>query len=167
MSKDPIPDLAPAAVEAVLAFARERRARSAHYVGNADRGLIEGLSGIVGKEALSIMDVPDRWKTGFAFWWDEAEFPGIPCPERPEWLEGISCYQEGAPDCPDLWIHDIAWSPRDQLAQILAFRSTKHGLIPNLALLGPARQTRRLRSHRWRDLGEVLLASLPDPPTPR
>jgi hypothetical protein len=165
MSKDPIPDLAPALVEAVLAFARERGVRSAHYVGNADRGLIEGLTGIVGKEALSIMDYPDRWQTSFAFWWDEREFPGIPCPERPEWLEGISCYEEGGPACPDLWIHDIAWSPSRQLARILAFTNRKHGLIPNLALLGPARQTTRLKSYQWRDLGDVLLASLPDPST--
>jgi hypothetical protein len=160
MSCEPIPDLPAAQVAAILAFARERGCRTAHYVGNADRALIEGLSALMGKDGVSIMDMPDRWKTGFAFWWDEREFPDTPCPERPDWLEGISSYQEGAPDCPDLFIHESEWSRPNQLARILVFRRRKHGLIPNLALLGSAKETRRLNSYEWHEAEGVLLASV-------
>ncbi len=151
MSNHPIPDLAPAVVEAVLGFARERGVRSAHYVGNADRGLIEGLTSIVGKEALSIMDMPDPWKTGFAFWWDEREFPGIPCPERPEWLEGISCYQEGGPDEADLMIWETPWNRASQLLRIIGFRRRRgYRPFPQVVLLGEARRICLAGIYEWK-----------------
>lgn len=148
MSKPSIPDLPSEHVATLLAFVREHGIRTAHYVGHADRCLIEGLSGMLGKDAVSIMDMADRWETGFAFWWDEREFPNTPCPERPEWLEGISCYQEGAPDCPDLWIQDTAWNAPDQLTRIIAFRQPKHPPIQNIALLRDARNIPELDGYR-------------------
>jgi len=45
-SRPPLEDLPDGEVSAILDFARERRIRSAHDVGNADRALIGGLAGI-------------------------------------------------------------------------------------------------------------------------
>jgi hypothetical protein len=136
----PIPDLPADVVSAILACARERGIRTAHDVGNADRGLIEGLVEIVGKEGVSIMDMLDRWKTGFAFWWEERDFPNTPCPERPEWLEGVSCYQEGGPNLPDLLIRDIRWNHRLQLHRIIAHYGRREGHIPGIIMIGEARE---------------------------
>jgi len=131
-----------------------------HYVGHADRSLIEGLVGVVGKAGVTLMDMQNRWGVGTRFYWDEFESSGIEYPEAEDWLEGITSYQEGAPDCPDLWIHDIAWLPPRELARILAFRNRKYGLIPSLALLGPAKVTSRLNSYRWSEVNDVLLATV-------
>jgi hypothetical protein len=49
-SRPLIDDLPEPVVSAILGFALERRIRSAHYVGNANRALIEGLAGIVGRD---------------------------------------------------------------------------------------------------------------------
>ena len=73
MSAPSIPDLPPEQVSAILAFVQERGIRSAHYVGNADRGLIEGLSGMLGKEWVTLMDVSNRWGSGSRYFWDEFE----------------------------------------------------------------------------------------------
>lgn len=137
---NPIPDLPAEVVSAVLAFARGCGCQSAHYIGNADRALIEGLAGIMGKDRVSIMDIPDRWKTGFAYFWDEDEFPGTPCPERPDWLEDIACYQEGAPDPPYLLIRDTPWDHRLQLRRIIAHHARKKRHIPGVAMIGGARE---------------------------
>jgi hypothetical protein len=120
MSAPSIPDLPPEQVSTILALVQEHGIRSAHYVGNADRGLIEGLSGVLGKHAVSIMDMPDRWRAGAAFWRDEHEYPGIPCPERQEWLEDIACYQEGAPEH-ELALRDYPWDSSDQLDRSVRF----------------------------------------------
>jgi hypothetical protein len=144
---NPIPDLPADVVSAILAFARELGVRSAHYIGNADRALIEGLVGILGKDGVSIMDIPDRWKTGFAFWWDEREFPNTPCPECPDWLEGISSYQEGAPEPPYLLIRDTPWDHRLQLRRIIAHHDRKQRHIPGVAMIGEARKVSLPRTH--------------------
>lgn len=157
MSKPPIPDLPSEQISASLAVVREHGIRFAHYVGNADRGLIEGLSGVLGKDAVSIMDMADRWKTGFAFWCDEREFPGTLCPERPEWLEGISCYQEGGPDCPDLWIQDTEWNAPEQLARIIAFRQPKHPPIPFIALMLEGQGTPALAGYVRSEIENITL----------
>ncbi len=154
---NPIPDLPADVVSAVLAFARERGIRTVHYVGNADQALIEGLVGIVGKDGVSIMDIPDRWKTGFGFCWDEREFPNTPCPERPDWLEDIACYQEGGPDCPDLWIQDTGWNAPEQLAEIIAFRQRKHPAIPFIALMLEARDTPALAGYVRSEIENITL----------
>ena len=160
MSEESFPIVTPAQVETILGFARERAVKSVHYVGNADRSLIEGLVGVVGKAGVTLMDMHNRWGAGTRFFWDEFESSGNEYPEAEDWLEGITCYQEGGPDCPDLWIHDINWSPPRQLARILAFQNRNHRLIPSLALLGPARQTTRLNSYKWCEVNDVLLATV-------
>jgi hypothetical protein len=171
-SRPPLEDLPDGVLSANLDFARERRIRSAHYVGNADRALIEGLAGIVGKDALSLMDMPDRWKTGFAFWWDEREFPGFPCSETPEWLEGISCYQEGGPDETDLMIWEAPWHRPAQMLRVIAFRRSRGWRpFPQVALLGAAREIRLPGIYSWRtgrgyDFG-VLRDSVKAPRKPR
>jgi hypothetical protein len=147
-------------VETILGFARERAVKTVHYVGNADRSLIESLVGVVGKAGVTLMDMHNRWGGGTRYFWDEFESSDMEYPEVEDWLEEIFCFQEGGPDCPDLWIHDIAWSPRRQLAMILAFANRQHRLIPNLALLGPAKLTSRLNSYRWSEVNDVLLATV-------
>jgi hypothetical protein len=153
---DPIPDLPAVVVSSILAFARELGVGSAHYIGNADRALIEGLSGILGKDAVSIMDMADRWKTGFAFFWDEREFPDTPCPERPEWLEGISSYQEGAPDPPYLLVRDTPWDHRLQLRRIIAHHERKDRHIPGVAMIGEARQVSIPRGYEFTSSSDYL-----------
>lgn len=160
MSEEPFPIITAAQVETILGFARERVVKSVHYVGNADRSLINGLVSVVGKAGVTLMDMHNRWGDGSRYFWDEFESSGMKYPKGEDWLEGIRCYQEGGPDYPDLWIHDIAWSPPRQLARILAFRNRNHGLIPNLALLGPAKLTSQLNSYRWSQKNDVLLATL-------
>lgn len=140
MAKPPIPDLPADVVSAILAYTRELGVSAAHYVGNADRALIEGLVGILGNDGVSIMDIPDRWKTGFAFWWDERDFPNTPCPECPDWLEDVVCYQEGGPNPPYLLIRDTPWNHRLQLRRIIAFHGRKERHIPGIALIGEARR---------------------------
>ena len=153
---NPIPDLPADVVSAVLAFARELGVGSAYYIGNADRALIEGLSGMLGKDAVSIMDMPDRWKTGFAFWWDEREFPGTPCPERPDWLEGISSYQEGAPDPPYLLIRDTPWDHRLPLRRIIACHGRKDRHFPGVALIGGGREVSLPRHYEIFSISEPV-----------
>jgi hypothetical protein len=156
MSKPSIPDLPSEQISAILAFVREHDIRSAHYVGNADRGLIEGLSGMLGKDAVSIMDVADRWRTGFAFWWDERDFPNTPCPEPPEWLEGISSYQEGGPNPPYLLIRDTPWDHRLQLRRIIAHHERRDRHIPGVAMIGEAREVSLPRHYKTFSTSEHL-----------
>ena len=157
------PDLPAEMVSAILGFARERQIRTAHYVGNADRGLIEGFTVLLGRDGISVTDIPDRWRTGFAFWWDEREFPGTPCPERPAWLEDISCYQEGMPDESDLIVWETPWDRASQFLRILAFRR-KAGWqpSPNVALLGEARKIRLPEVYEWTVTDDLALGILRD-----
>ena len=140
MARPPIPDLPADVVSAILAYTRELGVSAAHYIGNADRALIQGLVGILGKDGVSIMDVPDRWKTGFAFWWYGREFPITPCPERPDWLEDLACFQEGGPNPPYLLIRDTPWDHRLQLRRIIAFHGRRLRHIPGVAMIGEARR---------------------------
>lgn len=123
--------------------------------------MIVGLCNLVGIVNVSIMDMPDRWGTGFAFFYDEAEFPGIQCPQHPDWLEGITSYQEGAPDCPDVWGQDWPWDRPHQMARIAIFRRAKFGLIPAWAFLGKARQVTRMGPWDWHESRDVLFAETP------
>ncbi|MEY4569252.1 MAG: hypothetical protein RLZZ398_691 [Verrucomicrobiota bacterium] len=156
MSKPTVPDLPSAQISAILAFVREHGIRSAHYVGNADRGLIEGLSEMLGKDAVSIMDVTDRWRTDFAFWWDERDFPNTPCPECPDWLEGISSYQEGGPHPPYLLIRDTPWDHRLQLRRIIACHGRKDRHIPGVALIGGGREVSLPRHYKTLSTSEHI-----------
>lgn len=152
-----IPDLTTETVSQVLDFARDLGSESAHYIGNADRALIEGLVGIMGNEQVSIMDIPDRWKTGFAFFWDEREFPRTPCPERPEWLSGVDCYQEGGPEPPYLLIRDTPWEHRLQLRRIIANHARKDRHIPGVALIGEAREVSFPKGYEVKSSTDITL----------
>lgn len=137
---DSISNLPADVVSSILTFARKLEVSSAHYIGNADRSLIKGLSEILGNDAVSIIDIPDRWKTGFAFFWDEHEFPNTPCPECPNWLKGITSYQEGGPNLSYLLIQDTPWNHRLQLRNIVEHKKKKNLSIPGIVLIGEARE---------------------------
>lgn len=150
MSAPSIPDLPSEQVSAILAFVQEQGIRSVHYVGNADRGLIEGLSGMLGKEWVTLMDVSNRWGSGSRYFWGDFESSGAEFPECPEWLEEVVCYEEGAPETFDLLIRDIRWDTAGQLAAIIKSRSREHPSIPHVVALLDARNVRTPAGYsRW------------------
>jgi hypothetical protein len=159
MSRSPIPDLPADDVSAILTFARERGARTAHYVGNADRALIEGLIGLVGKDGVSIMDVSNRWGSGSRYFRDEFESSGAAFPECPSWLEGIVCYEEGAPERFDLLIRDVRWDFPKQLGAIIASRERKHPKIPSIAVMLEARKVAVPADYESSEIGEITFIS--------
>lgn len=160
MSRDSIPDLPADIVSALLAFAREREIRTAHYIGNADRALIEGLVGLVGKECVTLMDVSNRWRSGTRHFWDEFESSGAEFPECPDWLKDIDCYEEGAPETFDLLIRDIRWDSPKQLKAIIASRQRKHPKIPHIAVMLEARKVAVPAGYESSEMGEVTFISL-------
>jgi hypothetical protein len=153
---DPIPDLPAGVVSEILAFARELGVRSAHYIGNADRALIEGLVGILGKDGVSIMDMPNRLGGGTRYFWDEFESSGMEFPESPDWLEGICSYQEGAPNPPHLLIRDTPWDHRLQLRRIIACHGRKDRHIPGVALIGGGREISLPRHYKTLSTSEHI-----------
>ena len=143
---DSIPDLQVDVVSQVLTFTRELGVSSAHYVDNADRILIEGLIGMLGKNGVSIMDMPNRWGGGRRFFLDEFESCSVVYPECPDWLEDIVSYQEGGPQAPYLLIRDSPWDHRLQLRRIVAFHGREERHIPGVAMISNARQVSIPRS---------------------
>ncbi len=73
-----------------------------YYTGRADEGLLRALIAHRASLAVSVMDMPDQWGVGYVSWYDEEEFGENLPRERPDWLQGIPFYQEGAPS------HEIA-----------------------------------------------------------
>jgi len=163
MSSPSTPDLPSEQVSAILAFVQKHGIRSVHYVGNADRGLIEGLSGMLGKECVTLMDVSNRWGSGSRYFWDEFESSGAEFPECPEWLEDIDCYEEGAPETFDLLIRDIRWDTAGQLAAMIKSRSRKHSSIPHVVALLDARNVRTPAGYSRCEQGTVSWISLISP----
>ncbi len=98
--------------------------RSVHYTGAADEGLLRALLSHQLKLEISVMDMPDHWGTGYAFWYDEVEFGNCLPRERPEWLEEVPFYQEGSPDH-EIGIFDWPWGSSDQLERIVDFDSRR------------------------------------------
>jgi len=166
MPKPPIPDLPADVVSTLLAFVRERGIRTAHYIGNADRTLIEGLVGDVGKECVTLMDVSNRWRSGSRYFWDEFESSGAEFPECPEWLEDTDCYEEGAPETFDLLIRDIRWDTAGQLAAIIKSRSRKHPSIPHVVALLDARNVKTPTGYSRCEQGSVSFISRIPPSSP-
>ncbi len=159
MSKPSIPDLPADVVSAILAYVRDRGIRTAHYVGNADRALIEGLVRLVGKECVTLMDVSNRWGSGSRYFQDEFESSGVEFPECPEWLEGIECYEEGAPETFDLLLRDTRWDSPKQLKAIIASRQRKHPKIPHIAVMLEARKVAVPETYESSKMGEVTFIS--------
>jgi len=130
-----IPALSPAEREQLLALIAESGYRRVHYTGSAEVGLLRALLAVDPPLEVSVMDMDDRWERGFAYFWEEDEFPGIPCPEKPEWLGGVSFYQEGAPDH-EIGLRYWPWDSCDQLERIVAFTGRKASTL--LILFGDA-----------------------------
>ena len=124
-------DLPPEDVAALLQVVRESGFQSVHYTGRADEGLLRGLLGMRPALKVTVMDIPDRWKTGSAFWDDDEELEDIPCRRRPDWLEGVPFYQEGAP-AHDVSVRDWPWDSNDQLKRIVEFSARRR---PRLIIL--------------------------------
>ncbi len=93
---------------------------SVHYTGSADEGLLRALLSHQPKLEVSVIDMPDRWGTGYAFHYDEREFGNNLPRERPDWLKGVPFYQEGSPEH-EVGMYDWPWSSRRQFFKIVAF----------------------------------------------
>lgn len=113
-------DLAPDKVSLILDIIRGSGYPTVHYTGRADENLLRGLLGMQPALEVSVMDMPDRWGTGYAFHYDEREFGKNLPRERPDWLEGIPFYQEGAP-AHEIGIYDWPWYSSHQFQGMTAF----------------------------------------------
>lgn len=99
--------------------------KSVHYVGYAHEPVLRLLHRHL-STSFSVMDMPDRYETGAAFFWEgDDSYPG---PARPDWLEGVSFYQEGIPNA-DLLIWDAPWSFSGQLSAITERHKPTHLLL--------------------------------------
>jgi|GEM_PF-4229896 len=67
-------DLPAESVALILDIIRCSGFRTVHYTGRADENLLRGLLGVQPSLEVSVMDMPDRWGTGYAFHYDESEF---------------------------------------------------------------------------------------------
>jgi hypothetical protein len=119
-----VPALSAETISQILAAITSSGLRTVHYTGAANEGLLRALVAHEPKLEVSVMDMPDRWGTGYAFWYDEAEFGNCLPRDRPAWLESIPFYQEGASDH-EIGIRDWPWDSADQLEQIVAFTGRK------------------------------------------
>jgi hypothetical protein len=77
---------------------------SVHYGGYAHEPILRLLKEHFGTD-FSVFDYWDRWLAGAAFFRESEDGP---CPQRPEWLEGVPFYVEGFPRT-DLLIWDFGW----------------------------------------------------------
>jgi len=113
-------DLSAENVALILDIIRASGFRTVHYTGRADESLLRGLLGVQPSLEVSVMDMPDRWGTGYAFHYDESDFGNNLPRDRPDWLEGIPFYQEGSSEH-EIAIYDWPWNSFDQLDQIVKF----------------------------------------------
>ena len=113
-------DLPAESVALILDIIRGSGFRAVHYTGRADENLLRGLLGAQPSLEVSVMDMPDRWGTGYAFHYDESEFGNNLPRDRPDWLEGIPFYQEGASEH-EIGIYDWPWCSSHQFQRMTAF----------------------------------------------
>ena len=83
-------------VREIVEIIRSSGLRTVHYPGGADEGLLRAIIGHRPPLEVSVMDMPDRWGTGYAFFYEEREVGNCLPRELPDWLEGIPFYQEVA-----------------------------------------------------------------------
>lgn len=134
-------------VEAVLGEVRRHAVRSAHYVGMADEGLIRGLQAEL-RQGLTIMDYFDRWGGSARFFGDSE---GLALPPYPDWMEGVTCYQEGSPEA-DMLVWDLDNAERRD-AELLLRELLEPGRFKHVTLFGPfAKPPLPAASYRWRSL---------------
>jgi hypothetical protein len=131
MPSDLSPDHPPALIAQIMEIVLASPFRTLHYTGGADEGMLRALLADRERLEVTVMDMPDRWETGYAFWYDEREFGGRLPRERPEWLEGVPFYQEGASDH-EIALRDWPWESLDQFDRIVAFTGCRP---PKLVLL--------------------------------
>jgi len=106
-----------------------RAVTSVHYVGYAHEPVLRLLHRHLGT-AFSVLDYPDRYNTGAAFFWDGPdEDDPYPYPGRPDWLNGVLFFQEGGPKKMDLLIWDMPFSHPGQLAAITERHRPTHLLL--------------------------------------
>ena len=108
------PSVTEAQLLMILSAVRESGHTKVHYVGHADKSVILGLAAALGTTNVSIMDMHDRWGREAVFFWDEEDYGGLKPPSTPDWLEGISCYFEGAPDH-EVFLYDYYWTELDDI----------------------------------------------------
>ena len=125
-------DLSAENVTLILEVIRDSGYLTVHYTGRADENLLRGLLGMQPALEVSGMDMPDRWKSGSRYFWDEREACGSEYPECPDWLEGILFYQEGASEH-EIAIRDWPWHSSDQMDRII--RSNPRRPPPKLWIL--------------------------------
>jgi|GEM_PF-2276639 len=131
-------------ISEIVELAGSLAAKMIHYVGYADAQLLQALKNQDCYQ-LSIMDMFNRTKRSTHFWNDEFQLDLKNYP-IPEWMTGISSYEEGAPDA-DLWLRDIPWDSADQFAEIVSFKRKN---APNhLILFGDAQLNTVHPKYTW------------------
>lgn len=153
MRSDLPPDHPPALIAQIMEIVLASPFRTVHYAGGADEGLLRALLADRERLEVTVMDMPDRWETGYAFWYDEREFGGRLPRERPEWLEGVPFYQEGAEDH-EIALRDCPWSWQTQFDDIVAFDGRRP---PGLVLLFKGAGLVKTGEERIREDGELKL----------
>jgi len=128
----------------IVQIASEVSAKSIHYVGYADAELLKALK-ISGDYELSIMDMFNRTNRSTHFWNDEFELDLEKYP-IPEWMDGITSYEEGAPDA-DLLLRDIPWDSANQFSKIVSFTKTR--APKHIVLFGDADLDTRHTEYIW------------------
>jgi hypothetical protein len=128
MRSDLPPDHQPALIAQIMEIILASPFRTVHYTGGADEGLLRALLADRKRLEVTVMDMLDRWSSGWSFFWEEGM--GEP-PDRPEWLEGVPFYQEGASDH-EIALRDWPWESLDQFDRIVAFTGCRP---PKLVLL--------------------------------
>jgi hypothetical protein len=153
MRSDLPPDHPPALIAQIMEIVLALPFRTVHYTGWADEGLLRALLAYRERLEVTVMDMPDRWSLGRSFFWEEGM--GEP-PDRPEWLEGVPFYQEGASDH-EIALRDCPWDSLDQFDRIVAFTGCRP---PKLVLLfGRADQVKTGEERIWED-GELKLKTM-------
>ena len=154
---DPTREARPEVLAALDELLTSRAVASVHYAGYAHEPVLRLLHRHLGT-AFSVMDMPDRYETGAAFFWeDDGECPG---PDRPDWLEGVQFLQEGVPDA-DLLIWDAPWSYAEQLSAITERHQPKY-----LLLMDEACSAASLPAYSWTKFPNYTLGSLESPRLP-
>jgi hypothetical protein len=115
----------PEVLTALDALFTSHTVTSAHYAGYAHEAVLRLLTRHLGT-SFSVMDMPDRYGTGAAFFWEGDD--DCPAPARPDWLEEVLFYQEGVPDA-DLFIWDVPWSYPEQFSAIIERHQPTHLLL--------------------------------------
>jgi len=128
MRSDLPPDHQPALIAQIMEIILASPFRTVHYTGGADEGLLRALLADRKRLEVTVMDMLDRWSSGWSFFWEEGM--GEP-PDRPEWLEGVPFYQEGSSDH-EIALRDWPWESLDQFDRIVAFTGCRP---PKLVLL--------------------------------